>query len=307
MTLPRLLVTGANGFIGRFCLPILAGFEVHAVSRQLHSGQGAIWHQADILEEAQRNSLLASIRPSHLLHLAWVTTHGSYWMSTENLQWVESSLALLRAFHEHGGRRTVIAGTCAEYDWKFGLCSEWTTPCNPRTLYGTCKNSLRNICDSFAALVGHSLAWGRVFFVYGPGEKPERLVPSVIQSLLAGAPAHCTAGTQRRDFLYVADAADAFVSLLRRDDVVGPVNIGSGEAIPIADVVNCVARQIGSPGLLRLGALPMSQDDPPLLVADSGRLAREVGWSPKFTLDGGLAATIDWWKVKPGVKRLSAN
>ena len=57
------------------------------------------------------------IRPEVLIHLAWYAEHGKYWTSPENVRWVEASLALLRGFAAAGGRRVVMAGTCAEYEW----------------------------------------------------------------------------------------------------------------------------------------------------------------------------------------------
>ena len=59
-----------------------------------------------------------------------------------------------------------------------------------------------------------STAWGRIFYLYGPGEYPSRLVPSVIGSLLHDEPARCTHGRQLRDYLHVADVASAFAAIL---------------------------------------------------------------------------------------------
>src|SRR5205823_13981481 len=58
-----------------------------------------------------------SVRPSHLLHLAWETEHGHFWTSPENLRWVEAALHLWRRLDEVSGYRAVGAGTCAEYTW----------------------------------------------------------------------------------------------------------------------------------------------------------------------------------------------
>src|SRR5205085_8625551 len=125
------------------------------------------------------------------------------WTAPENVRWVEASLALLRAFAEAGGRRAVLAGTCAEYDWGAGdeVLNERNTPLRPDTLYGAAKHGLHVVGAAQAAQVGFELAWGRVFFLYGPGEAPGRLVPAVARALLAGEPAKTTAGTQVRDFL----------------------------------------------------------------------------------------------------------
>ena len=291
----RILITGASGFVGRHSLAPAAkrGYEVHAVTSRRPSKELAVWHQADLLDPVERDRLLEEVRPTHLLHFAWYTAHRAYWTSTENLRWVEASLALLRGFADRGGRRAVIAGTCAEYDWRFGYCSEVSTPAIPSSLYGISKNALQCVASSFAGQIGLSLAWGRIFFPYGPHENPRRLVPSVIGSLLKGEPVRCSHGNQYRDFLYVADCGDAFAALLD-SDVQGVVNIGSGRPRTIKDIVQVISAAIpaGSSSLVEFGAIPAPPDDPPLLVADVRRLTQEVGWSPSFGIEDGIAETV---------------
>jgi nucleoside-diphosphate-sugar epimerase len=84
---------------------------------------------------------------------------------------------------------------------------------------------------------GRSSAWGRIFFLYGPHEHPDRLVASVIRSILAGQPARTSHGRQIRDYLYADDVADAFVAVLDRgaQGVSGPYDIGTGVGTTIAD------------------------------------------------------------------------
>src|SRR3954463_8273934 len=205
----KVLVTGASGFIGRQCLSILQarGYTVHAVSSRIATGirSGIHWHHADLLDAGESFRLFQEVRPTHLLHLAWCTKPGDYWNSPENTHWMEASLNLLKFFSRHGGKRVLMAGTCAEYEWKDGLCSEITTPLVPTSLYGTSKRDLQLRLDAYATENDLSAAWGRIFFVYGPHEHPARLVPSVIQSLLKNEPARCSTGEQRRDFLFSED------------------------------------------------------------------------------------------------------
>ncbi|MGD0950820.1 MAG: NAD(P)-dependent oxidoreductase [Methanotrichaceae archaeon] len=295
----RVLVTGATGFIGRHCLPILSarGYEVHAVSmRSSFDGISDIhWHKVDLLNSSKLRDLVADVMPSHLLHFAWYAVPGKYWTSLENIRWVKSSLDLLQAFVANGGERAVMAGTCAEYDWRYGYCSEKITPLVPSTLYGTCKHSLQIILDSLSKQTGLSSAWGRIFFLYGPYEHQDRLTSSVIRSLLMGERARCSHGNQIRDFLYVRDAADAFVALLE-SDIEGPVNIGSGRPIVLRDIMQKISDKIIHRDNVEFGVVPVSIEDPFLLVADVRRLTKEVDWAPKYSLDQGLDETISWWR-----------
>jgi nucleoside-diphosphate-sugar epimerase len=302
----RVIVTGASGFIGWHCLPLLASedYEIHAIDLNLQSGNlvGVTWHQIDLLNFDQTSQLIAELRPTHLLHLAWFVQPGKYLTSLNNITWVQASLQLFQTFRSHGGERAVGAGTCFEYDLRYGYCSEQLTPLNPVTLYGVCKNSLQNILSEFARQTGLSAAWGRIFFLYGPHEHPKRLVPSVICSLLRGEPAYCTDGRQIRDFLYVIDVARAFVSLLDCN-VSGPVNIASGNPISLKNIISKIATKINRGDLIRLGALSRPLGEPHLIVADTSRINHEVDWKPKYDLNQGLDETVRWWEDQLSKKK----
>jgi nucleoside-diphosphate-sugar epimerase len=292
----RVLVTGATGFVGRNALgPLLElGFEVHAVTHaraRENIERGVAWHRADLLDPAAARALVREVEPTHLLHLAWYAEHGRFWSAPENERWLAASARLLHEFAKAEGARVVVAGTCAEYDWSGdGVLSEHATPLRPRTLYGETKNALREELERLDL----SSAWGRIFFLYGPHEAERRLVASVARALVRGEPAPLSPGRQVRDFLHVADAADALVRLLA-SEVEGPVNVGSGEGVAVATVGLELGELTGRPELVQLGALPAASDEPPLLVADVARLRDEVGWRPARSLREGLRGTLAWW------------
>lgn len=305
----RVLVTGASGFIGRHALaPLLQrGFEVHAVTSREAPPPNALpelrWHRADLLDPGGHRELIAAVDPSDLLHLAWYAEHGRFWTSTENLRWSAATIALVQAFAEGGGRRAVLAGSCAEYRWgEPGPCVEGVTPLDPATLYGTAKNATRALLEAGAGELGIELAWGRVFFLYGPDEAPGRLVAAVARALVAGARAQTGDGMQIRDFMHVADVAGAFAALLD-SGVTGAVNIGGGEGRPLRDVIEAIGAAAGRPELLDIGALPPRPGDPHELVADVARLRDEVGFVPSIGLDDGIARTVAWWRLQCATKR----
>jgi nucleoside-diphosphate-sugar epimerase len=304
----RVLVTGATGFIGRGTLePLLAGgFEVHAAGRRgpdSEAAAGVHWEHADLLSERGVEEVLERVAPTHLLHLAWYAEPGAFWRSPENLRWLEASLRLLRAFAGRGGQRAVIAGSCAEYAWEERTrCREDVTPCRPATLYGASKHALHVVAERYAEEVGMSLAWGRVFLVFGPHEHPARLGGSVARALVLGEPAACSHGEQVRDFLYSEDLAEAFVALLR-SPVQGAVNLASGEPARVRDLVEALAGAAGRPDLIRLGARPAPAGEPAELVADVSRLREEVGWIPAASLEQRAAATIAWWRRELRARR----
>jgi nucleoside-diphosphate-sugar epimerase len=302
----RVLVSGAAGFIGRWSVPALLrlGYEVHAVlsgntSREVPAQlEGARIHFADLLDEARVDELTRAVRPTHLLHFAWIATPGVYWSSADNFRWLAASEHLLRSFHAHGGSRIVIAGSCAEYDWsRVEVCDELSSPLasDAASPYAACKIALQKTLGEFGRRERLSTAWGRIFFQFGPYEHPDRLVPSVICNLLLNREAPCSHGRQIRSFLHVADVGEAFAAVLD-SELEGPVNIGSDERVALADLVERIGGQIGRPELLRLGARPAPAQEPSLLVPEIHRLRDQAGWRPRFTLDEALSDTIAWWR-----------
>jgi nucleoside-diphosphate-sugar epimerase len=303
----RALVTGAGGFIGRWSAKELKrlGFEVHAVvsprqAREPLELAGSRVHALDLFDAERSRQLIEEVAPSHLLHLAWVGTPGVYWHSPDNQRWLDASMHLAECFHSTGGRRLVAAGTCAEYDWtQAGICREAVTPkLDPEasgvTPYQASKGRLHRFIDEYAKRTGVSCAWGHVFFQYGPYEYRDRLVSSVMVSLLEGREALCSSGRQVRAFLHSKDVGSAFAQLLA-SKVEGPVNVASGQATSVRDLVMKIGGLAGRAELIKLGARS-GGEDPPLLTADVSRLTDEVGFTPAFTLDSGLADTLDWWR-----------
>lgn len=295
----KVLVTGASGFIGSHVLPLLVGggHEVHAVDLASSCAhQGVRLHTADLLTTSLPG-LLREIQPSHLLHLAWHVPPGKFWTARENIDWLEASIRLLEAFAAAGGKRWVNAGTCAEYDWtRTGVFHETDCGGAPATLYGVCKSSLTAIAARRGEQLGVAVATGRVFFPYGPGEPRERLVPSVIRSLLKGEPAACSEGSQARDYVFADDVASAFVALLE-SGCVGPVNIGTGAAVRVREIVETIGEIVGRPDLLRFGAIPSPTSEPAEITAGTAKL-RALGWQPRHSLHDGLESSVEWWRAR---------
>ena len=204
-------------------------------------------HRADLLDAREIDALAGAVRATHLLHFAWIATPGEYWRSAENYRWLAASTHLLKAFQRGGGVRAVMAGSCAEYDWsRASVCDERTTPLasgptlSHATPYAECKIAMSRTLEEFGRAHRLSTAWGRIFFQFGPGEDPRRLVSSVIVDLLCGREAACTLGTQVRSFLHVDDVGAAFAALLGAE-VEGAVNVGSADPIAIADLLGRIA------------------------------------------------------------------
>lgn len=234
--------------------------------------------------------MIERVRPTHLVHLAWCTEHGTFWRAPDNLSWLRASLELVETFVATG-QRLVTVGSCAEYLWDDGWCIERSTPTRPATLYGAAKLALGVLSDAMAASHKISAAHARIFQLYSAHEAPGRLVASVIDACLDGREARCSDGCQVRDFLHAADVAAAIDALLF-SDAVGPVNIGSGQAVLLREIISLVGELTGRGDLIRLGALSQREGDPLLLLPKVDRLFNEVGWRPSLGLKDGLRAVI---------------
>ncbi|HPU52483.1 MAG TPA: NAD(P)-dependent oxidoreductase [Burkholderiaceae bacterium] len=290
----KVLVTGANGFIGRHVLRCLARHYIEAVALGRSCPAGVAreaFIEADLLDCTDLPERLSDSGVTHLLHLAWVTEHGAFWASPQNFDWVQASVALVRAFALSGGRHVVVAGTCAEYDWSHGLCREHTTPIAPVSTYGVAKDATRRLLSSLCESSGLSLAWGRVFLTHGQGEDARRLVPGLIDALTGARPAFAVNRHAWRDFLPAGDVAEGLVALLRYG-ARGDYNISSGQPLQIGELVRELAVQLGAdPDRVLSLPAPPRRGEPALLVGESQRL-QALGWQPRHSLRSALAETI---------------
>lgn len=296
----RVLVTGATGFIGRNILPLLLaqGYKVHAIAREVGIGSAAItWHQADLLEPGAPSALIKTVRPSHLLHLAWCAGPRDYLTNPANLRWTAATEDLAGAFAMAGGERLVAAGTCAEYASSADTCDERETPLQPSSLYGQAKVAAFERLSALATDVRLSFAWGRIFFPYGPWQAPERLIPTVIVALIRGDRFDCTAGDRVLDFIHVRDVAEAFVAMLG-STTSGAFNVGSGSGVSVRKLTGYLSEIVGSGPVVRFNPKPQGLADPAAIVANTRRLREKLGWSPRISLQEGLTATVDWWRER---------
>lgn len=295
----KVLLTGASGFLGRYVLQHMhaAGIETVVLGRRPpvypagHNTATSSWVEADLLATTDWDAVCQETQATHLLHLAWYAEHGQYWASPLNLRWVEATLRLAESFCRTGGKRMVMAGTCAEYDWSHGYCREASTPLRPATLYGTSKDATRRLVMAIGQQHQVSCAWGRIFLPFGTGENRQRLIPALMEALRGQRPAFGINATAYRDFLHASDVASALVTLLHHS-ASGAYNISSGQPVQLATLVRELAALLHSQPDTVLNLTTERPGEPELLVGQNQAL-RALGWSPTLSLRQGLLQTLD--------------
>jgi len=296
------LLTGATGFVGRHVLRRLAAGGGRIVATASPEGilpavEGRVdWHRADLTDPQAAVAVMEDVRPSHWLHLAWIATPGRFWTSPDNLRWLGAGVLMAEAFYRCGGRYALGVGTCAEYGGDRSRCVEDETPIVADTVYGRAKVAMAAALAAAAqaaALEGRQAAagWARIFFPYGPGEPPGRLIPAVVEAVLAGQIVETTHGRQVRDFVFVEDVAEALVRLLAVE-AEGAVNVGSGDPVALRDVIGTITEIAGGADLVRFGARQAPAHEPASLVASVDRLQALTGWQPRTGLREGLERSI---------------
>lgn len=296
----RVLVTGGAGFIGRaVCAALLnAGYEVCITGRQrptdIDIRIGFI--RADLLAPEAASFIFANRTFDILLHLAWETRHGIFWSARENQDWIAASLRLARCFADAGGGRMVATGTCVEYDAPDdGPCIANVTPLAPIHPYAVAKNEGRRLIEACCQAYGVSFAWARLFMLIGEREHPDRLVPSVVRSLLNGVPARCSSGVQVRDFMDVRDAGLALASVAA-SETSGALNICSGHPVRIADLARMLGDIMQRPDLIKLGTLPDRPGEVANLWGDAQPLQLLGCYAPRYTLKDTLDNAVAYWR-----------
>ncbi len=293
MSQPRVVLTGASGYLGRHVLHSLRqrGCDVILLGRTVPDGNRDFTSiHVDLLDSTQVESAVKAAKGTHLIHLAWYAEYGKFWASPLNFRWVDASLRLVESFCEQGGHHVVMAGSCAEYGWDDGYLRENATPFAPATLYGVAKDATRRLATALSALHGSKLAWGHIFFPFGPGEAPQRMIPSLIDVFQGRKAPFGVNANAYRGMLYVPDAADAFAQLsLTESD--GNFNICSGQPEKIENVVRHLAKLCSADPERVLKLASSRAGDPPMLVGQNARLLG-TGWKPRFSLESGLAAMV---------------
>jgi nucleoside-diphosphate-sugar epimerase len=300
------LVTGANGFVGSHVVRQLLASDLK-VAALVRPGSSlarleGLERRLEIIrlalgDASEIKNQLNNLRPDACIHLAWYAEPRKYLDARDNLDSLRDSLDLLEALGRSGCQHLVGVGTCFEYEMRPTLLTE-DSATKPHTLYAAAKLAFSLVAAQRLAQLGIGMAWARLFYIYGPYEDERRLVPAAIKALGTGLPFPTTSGEQVRDYLHVEDVA-AGLSTLSRKRLRGTFNVCSGEAVTVAALLQQVGDLSGRPDLIQFGALAKREGDPDFICGDNQRLRQQGLWSPRYSLQEGLANTVAWWLNRP--------
>jgi nucleoside-diphosphate-sugar epimerase len=269
-------VTGATGFIGRHVLAALARRRVSVTALSRSNGMASLtnidWKTID-LANLPDDPFEAMGRPDVLIHLAWdglPNYRSLHHFETE----LPRQYAFLKRAVEGGLRSVFCAGTCFEYGMQSDALSE-TTPCLPSNPYGFAKHALQQQLHLLRQTLPFALTWGRLFYMYGPGQNPKSLWPLVQDAHESGATVFdMSGGAQLRDFLDIETLADLIVGMALDHQDSGIVNICSGEPVTVRDIVTRWAKELNWDVRLNLGHYPYPDYEPMEFWGDNSKLQR---------------------------------
>lgn len=277
----KVVITGASGLIGKESIIPLqnSGFEVIRMDSA----------SCNLFDFDKVSDLFKTCKPEYLLHFAWITGEKGYLQNPINRTYCDASFNLLKQFYKNGGYRAVYAGTYFEYNLTASKPLSEKSPLHPTSIYAESKARLQKLCSEFCHEQSASFSWGRIFNVYGHGEKPGRLTSSLVTSLLEGKTTIVKFGQLLRDYMYSKDIAAAFVKLLQ-SDVQESVNICTGKSIKIADFALKIAEKLSKKSLLEIHE--EETDQPLSIVGDNSRLLNEVIFDSFTDIDTALDSIL---------------
>ncbi|CAN5699613.1 GDP-L-fucose synthase [soil metagenome] len=297
------VVTGGAGFLGRRVVDEL----------QRHGAEPVVVRSAqyELTQPGAADDMLADHAPSHVIHLAARVGGIGYNQAEPAPLYLDNLLMgthVIEAARHHGVDKTVLLGTVCSYPKftpvPFSESKFWDGyPEETNAPYGIAKKAHLVHAQVNAAQYGQRFAYLVPTNLYGPGDKFHPSVSHVIPALIkkcvdaheAGA-AHVDVwgtGSASREYLYVADAAEAVVWAAERHEGVEPINLGADCEVTIKETVETIAALVGFAGELRWDH--SKPDGQPRRGVDARRAAELLGWKASTPFADGLRATIDWY------------
>lgn len=305
----KVIVLGAAGFIGRWVARYLsmAGAELSLVVRDrdaaipIFADYGVVGniYELDLCDHERIRALYDAVRPSITFNLAGYGIDRTerdeelaYQLNVDLVTVVCDAIGKVRD-RSWPGQEIVHVGTAMEYGETSGNLAE-DSDARPTTLYGQSKLAGTLMLAERCQTHGLKGLTARLFAIYGPGELPVRLLPSLMETARLKQPIQMTAGLHERDFVYVEDVAEGLLRLGLAQARAGEVvNVATGHLTSIREFVEEAASVLGIPDkLLQFGVLPTRTEEMRHAPVANARLKELTDWTPNITIIQGVERAI---------------
>ena len=230
-------------------------------------------------------------------HLAWAGAAGpgrnDMYLQNENVKYALDAVGMAKHFV---CRRFIGAGSQAEYGRFEGLLKP-DTPAFPEMGYGYAKLCAGQMTRDYARQLGMEHIWVRILSVYGPNDGMQSMVMSTIGKLRSGEVPPFTKGEQMWDYLYSADAAEAFRLVGEKGRNERIYVLGSGRARPLKEYICEIADVVSPSAALGFGQIPYGAKQVMYLCADISALTHDTGWSPVTSFKLGIKSIVEGNKL----------
>ncbi len=309
----KVLVTGAEGFIGSHLTEMLveAGAEVTALV-QYNSFNNWGWletfdkqvmneikvYTGDIREYDNISKVVAG--KDAVFHLAaLIAIPYSYQSPAAYVRTnVEGTLNVMEACRFHGVQKVVHTSTSEVYGTAKYVPIDEEHPLQGQSPYSASKIGADKIAESYYRAFNVPVATIRPFNTYGPRQSARAVIPTIISQALSGAETlKLGAVTPKRDLTYVKDTAKGFIRMAEADNSIGEtINVGSNFEISIGELAALILKITGRemPIECQEDRLRPEKSEVNRLWCDNHKAAETIGWSPTYTLEQGLAETVEW-------------
>ena len=234
----RILVTGASGFIG---LPVVQnlqqqGHNVLALSRNIpkETASSVSWLKADFSQPENYENYIQKFAPETVIHLAWQGIPDfSFETSLNNLNHSLNLLSFVTGLDTC--KKILVSGSCFELNRLKGACPE-TEIGTPKDDFTWAKHTLHSWLEVGCAKKEIELCWLRIFYVYGPRQRTESLIPSILTHLQNGELPELRTPKNANDFVFVQDVARAFSNAVSKPIPSAIYHIGAGVSTSVLEI-----------------------------------------------------------------------
>lgn len=270
----KILVTGANGYIGRHvvCQLLKQGHDVTACDIRLNEvDKRATLKEYNILTGIYSDNLYEELgKPDVCLHMAW--RDGFVHNSPNHIGDLSNHYKFLTALLDSGLPHLAVMGTMHEVGYHEGAIDE-NTPCNPISFYGIAKDALRRSMILATKSHGCVLLWIRAYYIVGDDLKSNSIFAKLRTAALEGK-THFpfTSGKNKYDFIDIDDLATQIAAVVGQKEVTGIINCCSGQPVSLADRVEAFIKENNLDIQLDYGAFPDRPYDSPCTYGDDSKI-----------------------------------